>query len=51
MDRAFRILTWVVAAGTALAIANGDLFGIVLGVVCLTVSLGSLRYLKGRDRS
>lgn len=51
MARAFRILTWIVAAGTVLAIVNGDRFGIVLGIACLAVSLASLSYLKGRDRS
>lgn len=48
MARAFRILTWIVAAGTVLAILNGDRFGILLGIACLFVSLALLRYLRLR---
>lgn len=45
MARAFRILTWVVVAGTGLAIVNGDPFGIVLGAACLAICAIALRYL------
>ena len=50
MARAFRLLGLVVLAGTVLAIVNKDIFGIVIGAICLSITLASLRVIRAEQK-
>lgn len=50
MPRVLRILVWILIAGTAIAIINGDAFGVTVGAVSLLVSALAGGYLASKER-
>ena len=50
MARTFRLLGLVVLAGTVLAIVNKDVFGTVIGAICLSITVASLRIIRAEQK-